>query len=239
MVAEASSLRETLAERAELCGELLTQHDPQSIVWLTTQRRSELATINAAPLRVCALLQEQFFSQKRSVVLTGATLATQGNYDYLRERVGLEDTQEEHFGSPFDYRRAVRLILPADMPEPNDGAYPQALADALVSLVRASEGRALVLFTAVRALRQAADAIREELGRDGITVIAQGLDGSPRRVMRELVANPRAVVLGVASLWEGVDVPGEAVSLVVIAPLPFPVPTDPVYAARAAHLSKR
>ena len=233
LVAEAASLRETLAERAELCGELLTQHDPQSIVWLTTQRRSELATINAAPLRVDALLQEQFFSQKRSVVLTGATLATQGNYDYLRERVGLEDAQEEHFGSPFDYRRAVRLILPADMPEPNDGAYPQALAGALVSLVRASEGRALVLFTAVRALRQAADAIREELGRDGITVIAQGLDGSPRRVMRELVANPRAVVLGVASLWEGVDVPGEAVSLVVIARLPFPVPSDPIYAARA------
>jgi DNA polymerase-3 subunit epsilon/ATP-dependent DNA helicase DinG len=107
------------------------------------------------------------------------------------------------------------------------------LAESIIDLARASEGRALVLFTAHGALRQAADAIRAELQQDEITVIAQGLDGSPRRILRELASNPRSVVLGVASLWEGVDVPGDAISLVVIARLPFPVPSDPVYAARA------
>ena len=233
LLGEARSLRETLTERAQETGALLTQFDPEAIVWTTTQRRGELATLSSAPLRVDALLAEQFFDQKRSVVLTGATLTTEGTYDYLRERVGLPEAAEEHFGSPFDYRRAVRLLLPSDMPEPSDSAYPQALAESIIDLARASEGRALVLFTAHGALRQAADAIRAELQRDEITVIAQGLDGSPRRILRELAANPRSVVLGAASLWEGVDVPGDAISLVVIARLPFPVPSDPVYAARA------
>ncbi len=233
LVGEAASLRETLSERAELCGDLLTRHDPATIVWLTTMRRSDTATINAAPLRVDTLLAERFFEQKRSVVLTGATLTTEGTYDYLRERVGLEAPSEEQFGSPFDYRKAVRLILPPDMPQPNDSAYPQALADAIVDLVRASEGRALILFTAIGALRRTADLIREPLQADQITVVAQGLDGSPRRIMRELASSPRTAALGVASLWEGVDVPGEAISLVAIARLPFPVPSDPVYAARS------
>ena len=233
LLGEARSLRETLTERAEQTGRLLTEFDAGTIVWTTTQRRGELATLSSAPLRVDALLAEQFFDQKRSVVLTGATLTTEGTYNYLRERVGLPDATEEHFGSPFDYRRAVRLLLPSDMPEPSDGAYPQALAESIIELARASEGRALVLFTAHGALRQAADAIRTELQRDEITVIAQGLDGSPRRILRELTSNPRSVVLGVASLWEGVDVPGDAISLVVIARLPFPVPSDPIYAARA------
>ena len=233
LVGETRSLHETLSERAEQTGALLTEFDPRSIVWTTTQRRGELATLSAAPLRVDALLAEQFFDQKRSVILTGATLTTEGTYDYLRERVGLPDAAEEHFGSPFDYRRAVRLLLPSDMPGPNDGSYPQALAESIIELARASEGRALILFTAVGSLRQTADAIRAELQQDEIMVIAQGLDGSPRRILRELVANPRSVVLGVASLWEGVDVPGDGISLVVIARLPFPVPSDPVYAARA------
>ncbi|PZC45387.1 MAG: DNA polymerase-3 subunit epsilon/ATP-dependent DNA helicase DinG [Chloroflexi bacterium] len=233
LVGEAASLREMLTQRAELCGDLLTRHDPATIVWLSTMRRSDTATINSAPLRVATLLAERFFEQKRSVVLTGATLTTEGNYDYLRERVGLEEAEEEQFGSPFDYRKAVRLILPPDMPQPNDSEYPQALADAIVELVRASEGRALILFTAIGALRRTADLIREPLEADQITVVAQGMDGSPRRIMRELASSPRTVALGVASLWEGVDVPGEAISLVAIARLPFPVPSDPVYAARS------
>ncbi len=233
LLGEAHSLRETLTERAQETGELLTRFDPGVIVWTAIQHRGTLASLSSAPLQVDALLAEKFFDQKRSVILTGATLTTDGTYDYLRERLGLSEAMEEHFGSPFDYRRAARLLLPVDMPEPSDSVYPHALAQSIIELVRASEGRALVLFTSHGALRQAADAIRLELQRDGITVIAQGLDGSARRILRELELNPRSVVLGVASLWEGIDVPGDAISLVVIARLPFPVPSDPVYAARA------
>ena len=233
LAGDCGSFREALAERTELCGDLLTQNDADTIVWLRTLRRSDVATVQAAPLRVDALLSEGLFDAKRSVVLTGATLAVAGRFDYLRERVGAAESDEERFGSPFDFRRAVRLLLPTDMPAPSERGYQESMEETLVELVQASDGRALVLFTSHGALRATANGIRGPLEQAGILVLAQGPDGSPGRVIAALQENPRAVVLGTASLWEGVDMPGPTVSLLVIARLPFAVPSDPVYAARA------
>ena len=238
LAGECASFRAELAERSEQCGALLTQYDADRIVWLTALSRAATASLHVAPLQVEEVLAERLFGRKRSVVLTGATLCVEGRFDYLRERSGIAlaregEVDEEQFGSPFDYRKRVRLLLPEGMPGPSEAGYRRALEEALVELVLASEGRALALFTSHSALRATATAIRGPLEAADILVLAQGLDGSPARVVAALAENPRALVLGTASLWEGVDVPGPAVSLLVIARLPFAVPSDPVYAARA------
>ena len=119
------------------------------------------------------------------------------------------------------------------MPGPGERGYQHALEESLIDLTLASEGRALALFTSHGALRAAARGVRDALEETGIVVLAQGVDGSPARVLNALRENPRSLVLGTASLWEGVDIPGDTISLLVIARLPFAVPTDPVYAARS------
>ena len=236
LATEAEALAEQLQERAQLAGELLAHYDQSRVVWLSINTRGSgggEARLSAAPLQVDGILAGSLFEKRRSVVLTGATLCADGDFAYLRERLGLADGTEERFGSPFDYRRAVRLLLPGDMPEPNDARYPEALARAVVALTLGSGGRALALFTSHGALRAAAAAVREPLEAAGIAVLVQGPDGSAARVAAELRDNPATLVLGTSALWEGVDLAGEALSLLIVARLPFPVPSDPVFAARA------
>ncbi|MEE9197072.1 MAG: helicase C-terminal domain-containing protein, partial [bacterium] len=117
---------------------------------------------------------------------------------------------------------------------PSQPDYLDALGHAIVDLTRASAGRALVLFTSHATLRASHALIREPLQGEGIAVMGQGIDGSPRYLVRYLHSNPRSVILGTASFWEGIDVVGEALSLLIIARLPFTVPTEPVFTARSA-----
>jgi DNA polymerase-3 subunit epsilon/ATP-dependent DNA helicase DinG len=112
-------------------------------------------------------------------------------------------------------------------------SYDTSLQQTIASLVRASAGRTLVLFTSRQAVHATSAALREHLADDDIPVYAQGIDGSPTRLLRMLRDRPRSVILGTAAFWEGIDVPGDALSQIVIARLPFPVPTDPVYEGRA------
>jgi DNA polymerase-3 subunit epsilon/ATP-dependent DNA helicase DinG len=119
------------------------------------------------------------------------------------------------------------------MPEPGEVGYQAALERAVLDLCRASEGRALVLFTSHAALRATHAAVRAPLEEEGILALGHGIDGSPKQLLRALRENPRTVLLGTASFWEGVDVVGEALSLLVVTRLPFTVPTDPVYVARS------
>jgi len=123
--------------------------------------------------------------------------------------------------------------LPQDIPEPETPGYQQGVAVALTELCRATRGRTLVLFTSHAALRTAHAAVHEPLGQEGILVLGQGIDGSPKRVLNHLKANPDTVVFGTSAMWEGVDVVGKALSVLVITRLPFAVPTDPVFSARA------
>ncbi len=225
---EGKELRDGLAAAIE-------SEDPQRVVWLEHDRRDGSPVVASAPLRVDETLRERLYEDRRSVVLTGASLAVQGGFDYLRGRLGMEDACELLLGSPFDYRRAALLLIPSDMPEPSRSDYTDVLSHAVIDLARAAGGRALVLFTSHSALRTAHALTRDALRADGIDVFAQGIDGSPRQLIQALKSNPRAVVLGTASFWEGVDIAGEALSLLIIARLPFNVPTEPVFAARSAE----
>ena len=164
---------------------------------------------------------------------TSATLSTEDHFEYIRERLGLPEARELLLGSPFDYARSAVVFVPQDMPEPNQRGYASALQEALIPLCRASEGRALILFTSYAALRAAYYGTKRQLEEEEILVQGHGIDGSPKRLLNVLREHPSTVVLGTATFWEGVDVVGEALSLLVIARLPFSVPTDPVFQARS------
>ena len=191
--------------------------------------------LRSAPLNVGSELDARLFSRKSSVVLTSATLGTQGNFDYIREQLGLAESEELLVGSPFDYRRAALLLVPEDMPLLDEWGYQQAMEQILVALAEALKGRTLVLFTSHSALRGAAQAIRGSLEAEGVRVLAQGVDGSPRQILQSFSEDPRGVILGTSSFWEGVDLSGGILKALVLARLPFHVPTEPIFAARSAQ----
>ncbi|HEY4669278.1 MAG TPA: helicase C-terminal domain-containing protein, partial [Tepidiformaceae bacterium] len=164
---------------------------------------------------------------------TSATLSAAGSMEYAERRLGLERPEKLRLGSPFDYRSSTLLAAFSDVPEPNAPGYSEALAAAIVELVKASDGRALALFTSHASLKRVASLVRQPLEDSGIVVLAQGIDGPPRQLTENLIQNPRTLVLGTSSFWEGVDVRGDALSLLIIARLPFAVPSDPIYRARS------
>ncbi|MYH60972.1 MAG: hypothetical protein F4148_04170 [Caldilineaceae bacterium SB0675_bin_29] len=165
-------------------------------------------------------------------MLTGATLRAGDHFDYLRDRLGCWDANGAIIDSPFDYKRNVLLYLPGDMPPPDRHNYQLALEEAIQQAALAAGGRTLVLFTSHSHLRASADAIRTPLAAAGLTVLQQG-EGSRTRNLRDFRANPNSVLLGTSSYWEGIDLPGDQLVCLIIARLPFAVPTDPLYAARS------
>lgn len=232
VAAEVTSAVRRLQELRSRLESMMNRHDADSVVWLSRDRDGS-AALNAAPLDVGPLLWEELFSRKKTVIATSATLATGPGMDFTARRLGLEDPSTLQLGSPFDYKRAALLCAVDDLPEPGQRDYDDAVATAVAGLVRASDGRALVLFTSHGALQRVAARIRPELEGAGIAVLAQGIDGPPRQLTENLVAQPRSVILGTSSFWEGVDIRGAALSLLVIARLPFSVPTDPVFRSRS------
>lgn len=214
---------------------IIGQDDRETVCWLTMGRRDASPSLSSAPLSVAETLKATLFGQsKQSVVLAGATLSTEDTFDYIRSRLGFDDARELLLGSPFDYQRSTLILAPSDMPEPDQQGYLAATQNAIIDMVSASEGRALVLFTSHNGLRAAYQGIKRPLEEQQILVLGQGIDGTPKQLLSTLRESPRTVVLGAASFWEGVDVTGEALSLLIMARLPFAVPSDPVYQARAA-----
>lgn len=233
---ELSALASTSSELRRRLDSIISAPDPNNIYWAQLARQSNAVTLSVAPLHVGPSLEKHLFLQKASVILTSATLTTEGTFEHIKERLTLPEAQELLVGSPFDYTSAALIYLPQDIPPPNSPSYPQAVARVLIDLGRAVQGRTLALFTSHAALRATLLGIQAPLEKEGILVLGQGVDGSPRQLLNMLKANPRTLVLGTSSLWEGIDVVGEALSVLVIAKLPFMVPTDPVFAARSELL---
>jgi len=227
---EAASLR-LEGVRLDL-GRLVGNHDPETIVWASTMRDGTGA-LNSAPLEVGPRLADELFAGRATVVATSATLAAGGSMGFTANQMGLPDAATLALGSPFDYERSTLLATPTGFPDPGAPGYDEAAAEAITKLALASEGRALALFTSHASLRRVAELSRGALEQEGISVLVQDRDGAPRQLMRNLIEDPRAVIFGTASFWEGIDIRGEALSLVVIARLPFGVPTDPIHKARS------
>jgi len=233
LMMELSFLSYRCGELGQQVNSVVSLQDEGMVYWAVTRERGNSLTLCAAPLQVGRILEHSLFSEKECVVLTSATLSTEGHFEYVKERLGLAEAGELLLGSSFDYGKAAMVFIPEDIPEPGQVGYQKAVEQVLVALCRAAEGRTLALFTSHSALRASYEAIRTSLAADGILVLAQGIDGSTRSLLQTFKSNPRTVLLGTSSFWEGIDVVGEALSVLAIARLPFSVPSDPVFAARA------
>jgi ATP-dependent DNA helicase DinG len=195
--------------------------------WLVASARQ--VSLRASPIDVGPLLRERWSAHPGPLVFTSATLSAAGGFEYVRGRLGLGDVAADAtFPSPFCYRRQALVYIATDLPDPSDDRFPAAAAARALELCRVSRGRALLLFTSFRNLRVAEQILRAD---GGFPVLVQG--ERPRHaLLADLRARIGSVLLATQSFWEGVDVPGEALSLVVVDRLPFAVPDDPLTAAR-------
>jgi ATP-dependent DNA helicase DinG len=199
----------------------------EHVRWLAASPRN--VGLHASPVDVSPVLGRALDACPGPIILTSATLTVAGSFDYLRARVGLGDTASDAtFASPFRYDRQALLYVAPDLPEPNHDAFPKRAAERMAELCAITGGRALLLFTSFRNMRIAEAHLREALP---FPLLVQG--ERPRHLllaaMRERVGS---VLLATQSFWEGVDIPGEALSLVVMDRIPFAVPDDPLTAAR-------
>ncbi len=191
-------------------------------------------SIQTAPLTVGPVLRHNLWQQKRSVVLTSATLRSDNNFDYLQERLQAESMATSTLDSPFDYRQNCLIYLPNDLPDPNErGAYQQAIERSLVELAAALDGRTLALFTSYGQLQQTAQAVRPRLALGNIAVYDQVEASNRMATLEGFKSAEKAVLMGTRGFWEGIDIPGVALSALMITRLPFPVPNDPIIAARS------
>ena len=197
----------------------------------------------ATPLDIAPKMQKGVFEPLSTVVCTSATLKTGKSFDYWLYRTGAGFTEKDRlvmqeFISPFPYSTNMLLAIPSDMPMPDSSSFQDAVEDAVVKLIETAGGRTLVLFTSYESLRSACDYARERLVEDGIAVLRQGEDDR-FRLLEKFKNDSSSVLFATDSFWEGVDVPGESLSQVIIVKLPFSVPSDPVFAARSEAVTKR
>ena len=224
-----------------LAGEIddwLSQRLPDAVYWIerTRSRRGRpRLQLSAAPIDVGPALREQLFDKVQTVVMTSATLAVgrAGSFDYFKSRVGLTQADTRRLGSPFDYERQAELILLEGMPDPADkDDYERACAAMIRRYVARSEGRAFVLFTSYEMLKRTASMLTPWLAEQNLALLSQA-EGMPRSQMIDrFKGNPRSVLFGTDSFWQGVDVPGDALQNVIITKLPFSVPDRPLLEAR-------
>ena len=226
---------DTLEEAAAVVDRVLCTPSPESVSWL--ELRAEQAELHEAPLEVGGRLSGNVFDRVDATVLTSATLSVGGSVDFVRRRTGVgEGAEELILPSPFDFLSQALCVLATDVPAHDDPAHAVALADLAAGVAVRLGGRTLVLFTGYAPLRSVHALMTTRMEAQGIAILGQGLDGTRRQVLASFVRNTRSVLLGTTSFWEGIDIPGDALSCVIIAKLPFPVPTDPLVAARGALL---
>ena len=228
-----SSVIRRMTEAEAAASGLMHKPSNELIYWVEVNPRGERLSLNAAPLRVGPLVQKHLWYEKASVIMASATMTTHGEFQYIRNTLSAEDVDTVALGSPFDYESSTLLYVANDIPEPNVHGYQQVLDKTLIATAKATGGRMLVLFTSYAALKKTAQAITGPLAREDIFVYEQGEGASPNALLESFKSTERAVLLGTRSFWEGVDVPGDSLSVVVITKLPFDVPSDPIIAARS------
>ncbi|MBI1395827.1 MAG: ATP-dependent DNA helicase [Betaproteobacteria bacterium] len=233
--AERSEGLQRCSERAkELVGLLERWHgdpDPDAVQWVEVYSSS--LQLHSTPLSVGPIFRKHVLAQPKAWVLTSATLSVRGDFSHYLSELGLGDVRTACWESPFDFQNQSLLYVPEGLPDPNSEGYTRAVVQAALPLIEASGGRAFCLFTSLRAMRIAQECLGELLARRGLPfpVLVQG-DGAKTELLERFRSLGNAVLLGSHSFWEGVDVRGPALSLVVIDRLPFAPPDDPVLQAR-------
>ncbi len=232
--AELQDASRRLREAHGAVGVFLDQSTEDSVYWVERSGRDEQQfSLHAAPVNVAEKLRPLFFSGKKSLVMTSATLGVgDPKLGYFCGRVGAEKARALCIGSPFDYQRQMRIRIYKSVPDPGTPRYDELLAEGIRLSLIESDGRAFVLFTSYRTMRDAATRLENFFRKQGWRLLIQG-DGMPRhRMIEEFRADVHSVLFGTDSFWTGVDVPGEALSNVVVTRLPFAVPDHPLTASR-------
>jgi ATP-dependent DNA helicase DinG len=209
---------------------LFESNEKNFVYWY--ERRHKGVFMTATPIDVSQILRERLFEQFDAVVLTSATLTVGGRFDYIRQRLGIDHAKERTLPPEFDYPEQALLYLPGKMPDVRDPGFAAKAADEIVQLLESSQGRAFCLFTSYSQMNDLYERVR---GRVGFPLLLQGT--APRSALLERFKNtPAAVLFATASFWQGVDVPGDQLSCVIVDRLPFAVPSDPIVAARVRAL---
>jgi ATP-dependent DNA helicase DinG len=228
---------------------LIRLADPNVVYWVEANsyyKHRSLAYMSV-PIDVSKQLWEQFFSQKESIVLTSATLSVNQTFDYAVEQLGLKDAQERglvktvQLPSPFRYEEQALVLVPRDFPTIRgsyaDSRFLEMLSSSLTEIALVTRGRMLVLFTSYKMLRQVHGELKNQLSQHHIQVLGQGIESSNRsKLVRMFQETPNCVLLGTSSFWEGVDIPGEALSVLAIVRLPFQPPNHPYIEAKSEYL---
>ncbi|MBC8081053.1 MAG: ATP-dependent DNA helicase DinG [Gorillibacterium sp.] len=242
-----------LARHRDALRFFMKQTDADYVYWMegTSLHKAKSLQLMAVPIDVSQMLKHHFFDAKDSIVLTSATLSVGKSFDYIIDQLGLNEAAQEsklrtiQLASPFNYRQQALLVIPRDFPGLRSGkgdgedVFISALVDSLADVARATRGRMLVLFTSYRMLKQVHSALRERLMPSGIQVMGQGIDGGSRsKLIRLFQGNGDSVLLGTSSFWEGVDIPGDALSCLAIVRLPFQPPNHPVVEAKCDRIKR-
>ena len=239
--AELQELGRRIGEAREGIAVFLQQSAEEYVYWIErTGKTARNITLNAAPIDVAPVLRRMLFRDDCTSVMTSATLAV-GRPDlaYFRRRIGADDAEPLQLGSPFDFQKQMKLFVVRKMPDPRDDGYSAALAEWVARFVEDTEGRAFVLFTSYRSMQQLALEMESFFARQKMNLLVQG-KGAPRsQLLEQFKTTPRSVLFGTDSFWMGVDVPGEALSNVIITRLPFAVPDHPLTEAKLELIQAR
>lgn len=197
------------------------------------------ARLVESPLDIRQAMQEQLKAAPKAWIFTSATLGDDEDLSWFTESAGLDDATVLRVGSPFNYPEHARLYIPRRFPKPSEPDHPLEVAALAARCATALGGRTFVLTTTLRSLKTIGEALREQLegGEQPLRVLVQG-SAPKRQLLQQFVADPRSVLVGSASFWEGIDVPGDALQCVLIDKLPFPPPNDPLVEARVQRLEK-
>ncbi|WP_059052581.1 ATP-dependent DNA helicase DinG [Paenibacillus senegalimassiliensis] len=251
LLTDISGLFKDLATEREALRFFMKLESEDTVYWMEASGnyRSRSLQMYAVPIDVSAQLKEYFFDKKKSVVMTSATLSVDKSFQYMVEQLGLTEAASENklvttmLPSPFNYRDQALLVIPRDFPSVKGGVgddhFVNTLVQSLADSAVATRGRMMVLFTSYRMLRQVYEPLKTLLAQKGITVIGQGMDsGSRTKLTRRFQGQDASVLLGTSSFWEGVDIPGEALTSLAIVRLPFQPPNHPLVEAKSERLQR-
>ena len=227
---------------------ILSHLDQNFVYWMEKNFFQDNAyiTLRAVPIDTGKILYEKVFAPKKAIILTSATLAIAGSFDYFKERTGLnlytEEIHQLQIASPFNYSKQAKLFLTSDIPNQNEVPeqfYHTELANIIDKLVNVSQGKTLVLFTSHYSLKQTYLRLKPVFEEMEILLLGHNIDGARSALIEEFIRNKKAVLFGTASFWEGIDIPGESLSSVIIVKLPFWSPSIPIIEARLENMVKQ
>jgi len=237
-----ASIGRELADTIRVC---ICSEDDNYVAWAEYSDLEKRPSVSIAPIDISELLSDLLYVRTEALVMTSATLSVGGDFSYFKHRVGLdilpEPPREIALPSPFMYKEQALFAAVNDLPDWSRCTETEACAaisDALKNILSASRGRALVLFTSHNQLRNVYREIKEPLAEEGITVLAHGVSGHPSMLLDRLKKEDNCCILGAASFWEGVDVIGEALSLIIVVRLPFLPPNTPLAVTRMERIEE-